>query len=107
MGGWRRGTSRMSHATSTRAEFELLVDLSLDMLCVTTLSSRFLVVNPAWTLTLGWGEEELRGRRVVDLIHPDDRERAFTVSAGVTEPGTEVQDFEARVRHRDGSYRWL
>jgi PAS domain S-box-containing protein len=99
--------SRMSHATSTRAEFERLVDLSLDMLCVTTLSSRFLVVNPAWTLTLGWSEEELRDRRFIDLVHPEDRERSLAEAARAAQPGTEVQDFEVRVRHRDGSYRWI
>src|SRR4051812_11648688 len=107
MGGWRRGTSRMSHATSTRAEFQRLVDLSLDMLSVTTLSSRFLVVNPAWTLTLGWSEEELRGRRVIELVHPEDRERALAAADRLAEPGTELQDFEIRVRHKDGSYRWI
>src|SRR4051794_34868491 len=77
------------------------------MLCVTTLSSRFLVVNPAWTLTLGWCEEELRGRRVIELVHPDDRERAHAAAARLTEPGTELHDFDMRVRHKDGSYRWI
>ena len=97
----------MSNATATTSELERLVDLSLDMLCVTTLSGRFLVVNPAWTLTLGWCEQELPGRRALDLVHPDDRERMLAEGARLTEPGTEVHDFEVRVRHKDGSYRWL
>jgi PAS domain S-box-containing protein len=97
----------MSHATATTSEFERLVDLSVDMLCVTTLSSRFLVLNPAWTLTLGWSEEELRGRRVFDLVHPDDRERAMAEGERLREPGAEAHDFEMRMQHRDGSYRWV
>src|SRR4051795_3932226 len=101
----RRTAGRIvSHATPTTSELERLVDLSLDMLCVTTLSSRFLVVNPAWTLTLGWSEEELRACRVIDLVHPDDRERALAAATRLAEPGTELQDFEMRVRHKDGSH---
>jgi PAS domain S-box-containing protein len=95
----------LSQATAT--EFERLVDLSVDMLCVTTLSSRFLMLNPAWTLTLGWHEEELRGQRAFDLVHPDDQARTLEAAARLKERGGEVYDFEMRVRHRDGSYRWL
>lgn len=97
----------MSNATATSAEFERLVDLSVDMLCVTTLSSRFLVLNPAWTLTLGWGEDELRGRRASELVHPADQRRTRSEAARLREPGAEVHDLEIRVRHKDGSYRWL
>jgi PAS domain S-box-containing protein len=97
----------VSDAIATTSELERLVDLSVDMLCVTTLSSRFLVLNPAWTLTLGWSEEELRGRRAIDLVHPDDRDGLLAQAARLTEPGTEVHEHELRARHRDGSYRWL
>lgn len=97
----------MSNDTATTSELERLVDLSVDMLCVTTLSSRFLILNPAWTLTLGWGENELRGRRAIDFVHPDDRARALAEGARLADPGAELHDVELRVRHRDGSYRWL
>src|SRR3954452_9884501 len=97
----------MTQASATTSEFERLLDLSVDMLCMTTLSGRFLVLNPAWTLTLGWSEEELRGRRVLDLVHPDDRDRNAAEAARFTRPGAEVRDVGARVRHKGGSYRWL
>jgi PAS domain S-box-containing protein len=97
----------MNHTAETTSEFERLVDLSVDMLCVTSASSRFLVVNPAWTLTLGWSEEELRGRRALDLMHPDDRGRALAEGSRMPERGSEIHDLELRIRHRDGSYRWI
>src|SRR3954454_285178 len=102
MAGWDLIRER-----ATTSEFERLVDLSVDMLCVLSLSSRFLVVNPAWTLTLGWSEEELRGRRAFDLIHPDDRERALLEGARLRERGAEAHDFEVRCMHKDGSVRWV
>src|SRR5690349_5643813 len=92
---------------ATTSELERLVDLSVDMLCVMSLSSRFLVVNPAWTLTLGWSEQELRGRRAFGLVHPEDRERALVEGARLREPGAEVHDLELRFLHKDGTVRWL
>jgi PAS domain S-box-containing protein len=88
-------------------ELEKLVDLSLDMLCIGTMSGRILAVNPAWSLTLGWTEEELRGRKAIELVHPDDRQRTLAETARLADPGTELRDFENRMLHRDGSSRWL
>ncbi len=95
-------------ATARSSELERLVDLSLDMLCVATMSGRFLVVNPAWCLTLGYDEDELIGRcSCFELVHPDDRERTLAEASRLTVPGVEVVNFENRFLHRDGSHRWL
>jgi PAS domain S-box-containing protein len=99
-GGHPAGTARSG-------ELERLVDLAVDMLCVATMSGRFLVVNPAWFLTLGYHEHDLRGRRAIDLTHPDDRERTLAETAKLITPGVELTDFENRFLHSDGSYRWL
>jgi PAS domain S-box-containing protein len=88
-------------------ELERLVDMSVDMLCVATTSGFFLVLNPAWSVTLGWSESELRGRRAIDLIHPGDRASALAEARRLAAPGAEIQDFEARFLHADGSVRWL
>jgi diguanylate cyclase (GGDEF)-like protein/PAS domain S-box-containing protein len=89
------------------SELERLVDLSVDMLSITTLDGRFVVVNPAWSLTLGWAEGELRGRGAHELVHPDDRDRTRALVKSLTRPGTEVRDAEVRLRHKDGSWRWV
>jgi PAS domain S-box-containing protein len=86
---------------------ELLIDLSIDMLGVATVDGRILAVNPAWSLTLGWSERELRGRNVLEFVHPDDVARTSATYATLGEPGTEIHDFECRMLHRDGSIRWL
>lgn len=100
--------SRGHTVDTARSEaLERLVDLSVDMLCVATMSGRFLVVNPAWCLTLGYGEEELRGGRAIELVHPEDRERTLAEASRLAVPGVEVVDFENRLMHRDGSHRWL
>jgi PAS domain S-box-containing protein len=98
--GWER-------QVATSLEIERLVDLSVDMLCVASMSGRFIAANPAWTLTLGWPESELRGRKAIDFVHPDDRRRTLVEAKRLEEPGGEVIDFETRFAHRDGTQRWL
>ncbi|MEQ8385216.1 MAG: PAS domain S-box protein [Coleofasciculus sp. A1-SPW-01] len=59
-------------------------------------------LNPAWEKVLGWTEEELRSHTSWELIHPDDRDRTIAHFTS-----TEAVECEHRLRHQDGSYRWL
>jgi PAS domain S-box-containing protein len=68
-------------------------ELSSDLLCCVGSDGYVKRLNPAWERTLGWTLEELRSRPLVDLVHPDDRERALSDVS--------------RYRCRDGSYRTL
>ena len=62
--------------------------------------------NPAWTTCLGWTVDELRAKRLLDLVHADDRPALEAAVAKLGE-GTETVAFETRSQHRDGSYRWV
>jgi PAS domain S-box-containing protein len=83
-----------------------LFELSLDLLIVADAESRILNVNPSWERVLGYRPEELVGRWIVDLHHPDDvertRERLRLVAAG-----QQLGRFENRYRHADGHWVWL
>ncbi|WP_148304164.1 ATP-binding protein [Pseudomonas solani] len=96
-------TDRLHQRTLER---DRLWNLSLDLLCVADQQGRLLSINPAWTTTLGWSEEELLGRTTHWLEHPDDipsTDQTRQELAG----GLRIRRFENRLRHRDGSYRWL
>jgi len=90
----------------TADELNRFFTLSLDLLCVATITGRFLRVNPAWYRVLGLTEEQLMASRYLDRVHLDDLAatqrglRALSVGSGVV-------DFENRYRASDGSYRWL
>lgn len=65
--------------------------------------------SPRWKSMLGYKEEEIANNNDAwrALIHPDDYERAMARSkedAGGTEP---EYILEHRLRHKDGSYRWI
>ena len=81
-------------------------NVSQDLLVVMDPEGKYLRVNPAWTAVLGWSQSELLGKDSQWLLHPDDQERAHAEILGVRD-GESIQRFEVRVRHKDGSYRWL
>jgi len=83
-----------------------LLELSRDMLCTADLEGRFLELNAAWGDCLGYGEEELRATSLVELVHPDDRERTEAEAAGLVD-GSGRAGFENRCLAKDGSWHWL
>ena len=80
--------------------------LSTDVMLVGDLDGRIEAVNPAWTALLGWREDELLGRGVLDFIHADDLAPTRTELSALRR-GLTTRRFENRYRARDGSYRWL
>ena len=81
-------------------------NVSQDMLVVSNLEGTLLSVNPAWTTTLGWSETDLVGNTFAWLVHPDDRNKSRAELARLAE-GNRARQFEDRLRHKDGSFRWL
>jgi PAS domain S-box-containing protein len=64
-------------------------------------------VSPPVERVRGYKPEELISTNGLDLVHPDDLERTHRLLAQVLSgPGTEVTA-ELRVRHADGSWRYL
>lgn len=62
-----------------------------------------------WKRMLGWGERDL-GDRIddwVELTHPEDREQLRAALTAHVEGHTSHFECEHRVRHRDGTYRWM
>lgn len=82
--------------------------LLLDMICIADIrTSTFIKVNPAFTETLGYSEEEMLNKPFLDFIHPDDIESTRRVVETRLQMGAKVIDFENRYRCKDGSYLWL
>ncbi len=63
--------------------------------------------SPATERLLGYSSQEFLGRSGLDDVHPDDLEpvREFLARLG-SEPGS-TQRLEYRLRHKDGSWRWI
>jgi PAS domain S-box-containing protein len=80
--------------------------ISPGLLSVAGFDGYFKMLNPAWEKALGYSVDELCAKPYLDLVHPDDREKA-TDEAFEIRNGRAVFRFKNRYRCQDGTYRWL
>jgi PAS domain S-box-containing protein len=100
---------RRDFAGRERAEGELnrFFDLSIDLFVIASGDGYFKRMSPAVTAMLGYTEKEAIAISYMDMMHPDDHPRAIVELERQMRDGTRVDDFEARFRHKNGSYRVL
>ncbi|MGJ7551467.1 PAS domain-containing protein [Pseudomonas alloputida] len=88
------------------ADRDHIWQLSRDAMIVVTRDLRLQAVNPTWLRILGWTEEEVSGKPILELVHPADRaELEIAVMEFVSDRGRE--QLETRLRHKDGHYRFF
>jgi two-component system, cell cycle sensor histidine kinase and response regulator CckA len=88
-------------------EYRSLFDASPVGMAHASLGGRWIRVNRRLCDMLGFAEEDLQGRALTDLLHPDDsaaaaREWPSLVAGAVANVGA-----ERRYLRRDGSYVWI
>ena len=62
--------------------------------------------NPAWESYTGRTQDELRGERWLELVHPEDVERCRGILAASFE-ARQAYMLDYRLRRHDGQYRWI
>ncbi len=87
-------------------ERDRIWNVSEDLLGVRNFEGYFLSLNPAWRRLLGWSEAEIRAMHVNELRHPDDAAGALAAVRQLAQGASTVR-MENRMRHKDGSWRWL
>ncbi|WP_287978928.1 PAS domain-containing protein, partial [Sphingomonas sp.] len=65
-----------------------------------------IIDSGGWNRQTGQGQEAAEGDGWLDVVHPDDRERALTAWRRMTASG-EMGAVEYRARHAGGGYRWI
>jgi PAS domain S-box-containing protein len=80
--------------------------LSVDMLCITTLDARFVKFSESFPASLGWTEQELTDKPILELIHPEDLDQTKIQLKKLSE-GQKVIGFENRCLKKDGTYMLL
>ncbi len=66
----------------------------------------FLDANPAFCEFLGYSQQELLGKRVEDVTHPDDRELTVEILRGIWEDKSLNQRHEKRYLAKNGQTVW-
>ncbi|GHO49436.1 PAS domain-containing sensor histidine kinase [Ktedonospora formicarum] len=87
-------------------EAQNIFDMSLDIVCMTTIDGYYLRINKAFEDILGYTPEDAVGVLATDWVHPEDRDRSLRRFARLAQG--EPQDLEEnRYLAKDGSYKWL
>lgn len=94
---------RVEESTRDR---DRLWHLSTDLMLVADFEGTIVTTNPAWSRMLDWRNGDLIQASVLDFIHPEDRSDAHLAIRRLARDLT-ADSIHNRLRHRDGSYRWI
>ncbi len=78
-----------------------IVDNARDIICSISVTDQFIAINPAAERMLGFGADELLGRRYVEIVHPDDRAKTRTFLRE-NQNGKVPHPLETRLKRKDG-----
>ena len=90
---------------ASEARFRVLTESSLDLISVVDADGVILYQSPALRHLLGYDPGQTVGRNVLDLVHRDDRDRAWSAFKRVIETRQSREPVEFRLRHRSGMWR--
>jgi PAS domain S-box-containing protein len=99
----RRQAEAATRATERR--FQALVEGSSDVILIVDEGECIAYASPSIQRLLGYRPEDIAGKSVMSLVHDDDR-----ASVGPVLPGRRSSELAVglvRVKHLDGSWRWL
>src|SRR4051794_35076066 len=91
----------------TPASASRLFALSHDLMGALDHEGRLVWTNPAWEHVLGRPSSELVGTPYLELVHPDDRERALDVQSDLAAGRTQRPELGLRLRTDTGQDLWV
>lgn len=87
----------------SETRFRSLVQNSNDITTILDAHTLILYKSPSFYRTFGYSEEEILGRSIFELVHPDDLERAKAEFLKGIERGGVSDPIEFRILHKNGS----
>ncbi|MEQ6120869.1 PAS domain-containing protein [Reichenbachiella sp. MALMAid0571] len=101
-------TDTLQELESSKTRFEALVENGSDCVIIISPEAKPIYVSRSVTKILGYSPEDVLKLDMMTLIHPDEAEGAqMAIVNAMQKPGVPVQGHTSRVRHKDGSWRWL
>lgn len=93
----------------SRERFELAVSGSQDGLWDWDLDTNVVYFSPRWKSIIGYEDHEI-AHRIEEWdkrLHPEERETVIAANRAHIEGTTPFYEHEYRLRHKNGSYRWI
>jgi PAS domain S-box-containing protein len=91
----------------SEARFRGIFEHATTGIAMADLDGRILRANPSFCALLGYSDEELRGREIRSLVHPDDREANNATSTRLMSGDAASFEIENRYTHRNGNPIWV
>ncbi len=92
---------------ASEARFRALVENSWDGVTLIDGTGTIQYTTPATTRILGYPLAEYIGQNGMELVHPDDQLETREAFARVADLPSQTVTCTHRIRHRDGSWRWV
>jgi PAS domain S-box-containing protein len=92
----------------SEAQFRALLEKSRDAVALFGEDTKVLYISPAVEYILGYTPDEYkRLEHGFDLLHPDDKEHSLALVRALLATAEERVIMQHRVRHKQGTYRWI
>ncbi len=105
VGGWRL-VRYEDELRGSEQKFHSIFNDALDMIHICTADGRILDANRTELVTLGYSLDEYKGKRPLDLVHPDHREQVREAFAAVA-AGERVNGLVVTLLTRAGEKRYI
>lgn len=87
-------------------EYAYFFQNSNDFVAITNAEGYYEIINDEFIKATGYTEKELLNTPYLSLIHPDDQAKTI-VQAGNLQSGKSIENFESRIRKKNGEYMWM
>lgn len=108
---WQESERQAAEAEvrASRERFELAVQGSQDGLWDWDLTTNVVYFSPRWKSILGYEDHEIADNvdEWISRLHPDEHEQVLAANYAHIHGTTQHYEYEYRLRHKDGSYRWI
>lgn len=92
---------------TTQARYRMLAENALDVVYQTDVSACCLWISPSVEAVLGWRPDDLVGRKMTKIVHPDDLAQADARRRQGLAEGATSGRVELRFLCKDGTWRWM
>ena len=103
--------NKMAEITLKKSEerFALAIDASEQGIWDWNIETNEVFISKQWKMQMGYDDLEIRNDfgSWVELLHPDDKEASLNAVQTYLNNPIEHLVLEFRLRHKDGSYRWI
>ncbi len=98
---------RMLNKKQDLLEYERIFNLVANPICIADINGVFIKTNPAFHRILGFTSQEVEGRSMFEMIHPEDLQRTVDYISDKIKEQPELLEFENRYVCKDGSSVWF